>query len=163
VLEPHVVTRLGYPLAQGVADTRARCDVDGVPYHRLLPWTPPRGPLREIDKSARLAGKLVERLRPAVLHAASNHLNAGVALKLRERYGLPVVYEVRGFLEDSWLSRDPARSENDEFYKLTRQVETERMRAADVVVTLGEAMREEIEGRGWTVRDVAGGFQLVPK
>jgi glycosyltransferase involved in cell wall biosynthesis len=147
-LDPHVVTRLGHPLAQGVADARPECSVDGVPYHRLLPWLPPRGPVQEIRKAADLAGRLVEELRPAVLHAASNHLNAAVALELRERYGLPVAYEVRGFLEDSWLSRDPARSQSDEFYRLTRELETARMRAADLVVTLGEAMRAEIEGRG---------------
>lgn len=151
-LDPHVVTRLGHPLAQGSADARPECAVDGIPYHRLLPWAPPRGPVQEIRKAADLAGRLVERLRPAVLHAASNHLNAAVALELRGRYGVPVAYEVRGFLEDSWLSRDPARTESDEFYRLTREVETSRMRAADLVVTLGEAMREEIESRG--VRDV---------
>ncbi|GAA0338024.1 glycosyltransferase family 4 protein [Actinoallomurus spadix] len=147
-LDPHVVTRLGYPLTQGLRDARPRCEVDGIPYHRLLPWTPPKGPVREVRKAADLAGRLVEELRPSVLHAASNHLNAAVALELRRRYGLPVVYEVRGFLEDSWLSRDPARSTEDEFYRLTRELETARMRDADLVVTLGEAMRAEILGRG---------------
>ncbi|MCO5969222.1 glycosyltransferase family 4 protein [Actinoallomurus soli] len=147
-LDPHVVTRLGHPLAQGVRDTRPRVEVDGIPYHRLLPWTPPKGPVREVRKAADLAGRLVEELRPSVLHAASNHLNAAVALELRRRYGLPVVYEVRGFLEDSWLSRDPARSTSDDFYRLTRELETARMRDADLVVTLGEAMRAEIQGRG---------------
>src|SRR3954471_4964825 len=151
-LDPHVVTRLGHPLAQGISDARPEVTVDGIPYHRLLPWVPPRGPVQEIRKAADLAGPLVERLRPSVLHAASNHLNAAVALELRDRYGVPVAYEVRGFLEDSWLSRDPARTERDEFYRLTRAVETARMRSADLVVTLGEAMREEIESRG--VRDV---------
>jgi glycosyltransferase involved in cell wall biosynthesis len=146
-LRPHVVTRLGYPLTQGVADARAVCHVDEIPYHRLLPWLPARD---ETRKAAGLAGRLVEELRPSVLHAASNHRNAAVALELRERYGLPVVYEVRGFLEDSWLSRNPARTEGDEFYRLTRELETARMRAADLVVTLGEAMRAEIESRGVT-------------
>ncbi len=147
-LEPHVVTRLGHPVAQGVRDARPRCTVDGIAYHRLLPWRPPADAVAEIRQAARLAGRLVEELRPSVLHAASNHLNAAVALELRERYGLPVAYEVRGFLEDSWLSRDPARTTSDEFYRLTRELETSRMRAADLVVTLGEAMREEIESRG---------------
>ena len=76
-----------------------------MPYHRLLPYRlPPRadaaagaGP----DLAARLAG----RLRPAVLHAASNHLNGQLALALREDFGLPVIYEARGFWEETWLSR----------------------------------------------------------
>ncbi|GAA2424400.1 hypothetical protein GCM10010191_40890 [Actinomadura vinacea] len=145
---PEVVTRLGYPLSQGLGDTRARVEVDGVPYHRLLPWLPARDPRRDIAKSADLAGRLVETVRPRVLHAVSNHLNAAVALELGRRHGLPVVYEVRGFLEDSWLSRDPAHSESDDFYRLTRELETRRMAEADAVVTLGEAMRAEIAGRG---------------
>ncbi|MFF5258664.1 glycosyltransferase family 4 protein [Actinomadura viridis] len=146
--DPHVVTRLGYPLSQGLGDTRARVEVDGVPYHRLLPWLPARDPLRDVARSAALAGPLVEAVRPRVLHAVSNHLNAAVALELGRRHGLPVVYEVRGFLEDSWLSRDPAHREDDDFYRLTRELETRRMTEADRVVTLGEAMRAEIAGRG---------------
>ncbi|MFI0367183.1 glycosyltransferase family 4 protein [Actinomadura sp. 1N219] len=146
--DTHVVTRLGYPLSQGVGDARARVDVDGVPYHRLLPWLPPADPLRAVGKGADLAGRLVEELRPAVLHAVSNHLNAAVALEAGRRHGLPVVYEVRGFLEDSWLSRDPSHSESDDFYRLTRELETRRMSEADAVVTLGEAMRAEIASRG---------------
>jgi glycosyltransferase involved in cell wall biosynthesis len=58
------------------------------------------------------------------------------------------VYEVRGFLEDSWLSRDPGHTPEHDFYRLTRELETRCMREADRVVTLGEAMREEIAGRG---------------
>ncbi|WP_168220888.1 glycosyltransferase family 4 protein [Actinomadura sp. WMMA1423] len=147
-LDPHIVTRLGYPLSQGAGAARARVDVDGVAYHRLLSWLPQADPLDAVAKSADLAGRLVRELRPSVLHAVSNHLNAAVALELGRRHGLPVVYEVRGFLEDSWLSRDPAHSEDDEFYRLTRELETRRMAEADAVVTLGEAMRAEIASRG---------------
>ncbi|MEW2358531.1 glycosyltransferase family 4 protein [Spirillospora sp. NPDC029432] len=146
--DTHVVTRLGYPLNQGLGDARAAVEVDGVPYHRLLPWLPAADPRRDVGKSADLAGRLVERVRPRVLHAVSNHLNAAVALELGRRHGLPVVYEVRGFLEDSWLSRDPSHRESDDFYRLTRELETRRMAEADAVVTLGEAMRAEIAGRG---------------
>jgi glycosyltransferase involved in cell wall biosynthesis len=146
--DPHIVTRLGYPLSQGIGDARARVAVDGVPYHRLLPWFPQTDPRDTVAKSADLAGRLVEELRPSVLHAVSNHLNAAVALELGRRHGVPVVYEVRGFLEDSWLSRDPAHGEDDEFYRLTRELETRRMAEADAVVTLGEAMRAEIASRG---------------
>lgn len=146
--DTHVVTRLGYPLSQGVGDTRPRVDVDGVPYHRLLPWLPPGDPVQAVEKAADLAEPIVGEVRPAVLHAVSNHLNAAVALELGRRHGLPVVYEVRGFLEDSWLSRDPSRSEDDPFYRLTRELETRRMNEADLVVTLGETMRAEIASRG---------------
>lgn len=147
-LDPHIVTRIGYPLSQGIPDVRPVYTLDGIPYHRLIPWLPGADLAAEVRKNVDLAGALVERLRPAVLHAASNHLNAMVALGLRERYGVPVVYEVRGFLEDSWLSRDPAHTPEAPFYRRTRELETRCMAAADLVVTLGTAMRDEIAARG---------------
>jgi glycosyltransferase involved in cell wall biosynthesis len=143
-LDPHVVTRLGYPLTQGIADPRPRVEVDGIPYHRLLPWLPSA----RLEPAVRAAGKLVAEVRPGVLHAVSNHHNAAVALEVGRRSGLPVVYEVRGFLEDSWLSRSPANTPDQDFYRLTRELETRRMAEAGAVVTLGAAMREEIASRG---------------
>ncbi len=112
-LDPHVVTKAGFPVAQGHLDGRHVAEVDGVPYHRLLPYRlPPRADAAAalgLDLAARLTGKL----RPAVLHAASNHLNGQLALALREDFGLPVIYEARGFWEETWLSRhgvDPGRA-----------------------------------------------------
>ena len=41
-LDPHVATRAGYPVTQGRIDGRRLVELDGVPYHRLLPWRMPR-------------------------------------------------------------------------------------------------------------------------
>ena len=156
-LDPHVATPCGYPVTQGSIYGRRLVVLDGVPYHRLLPWRMPAGcsagPSPSAGPGARgleLAAGLTRRLRPSVLHAASNHANARLALALRERYGLPVVYEVRGFWEDTWLSRYPDAAEraSSELYQRNRDLETRCMLAADLVVTLGEAMREEIAARG---------------
>ncbi|GAB2756590.1 glycosyltransferase [Streptomyces bullii] len=147
-LDPHVVTRLGFPVAQGVLDARPLQTVGGVPQHRLLPLLMPYGQSAVLARNAELAGRLVERLRPGVLHAATDHCNGRVALALREAYGLPVVYEVRGFLEDTWLTQAPGRSRDDEIYRARRELETYCMREADLVLTLGAAMKAEIVARG---------------
>ncbi len=149
-LDPHVATRSGYPVTQGVLDGRRLVVLDGVPYHRLLPWLMPARPDAAADLDRKLAAALTRQIRPAVLHAASNFANARLALALREQYGLPVVYEVRGFWEDTWLSRHPdaAQRAGSELYQRSRDLETACMLAADLVVTLGEAMREEIVTRG---------------
>src|SRR6266567_7776537 len=146
-LDPYVATRCGYPVTQGRIDGRRLVVLDGVSYHRLLPWRMPSGPG---ERGLELAAGLTRRLRPSVLHAASNYANARLALALRERYGLPVVYEVRGFWEDTWLSRYPDAAERakSELYQRNRELETQCMLAADLVVTLGEAMRDEIVARG---------------
>jgi len=149
-LDPHVVTRCGYPLTQGQIDGRHLVVLDGVPYHRLLPWLMPGRADAAAARGLTLAAALTGQIRPGVLHAASNFANARLALALRERYGLPVVYEVRGFWEDTWLSRHPdaGKLAGSELYLRNRDLETRCMLAADLVVTLGEAMREEIAARG---------------
>jgi glycosyltransferase involved in cell wall biosynthesis len=160
-LDPYVATRCGYPVTQGRLDGRRLVVLDGVPYHRLLPWLMPGRPdPKTADLGLELAAGLTSRIRPAVLHAASNFANARLALALRERYGLPVVYEVRGFWEDTWLSRHPdaERLASSELYQQNRDLETRCMLAADLVVTLGEAMREEIVARGVG----AGKILIVP-
>ena len=109
-LDPHVATRCGYPVTQGSLDGRRLVVLDGVPYHRLLPWRMPGHGDADPELASRASSSRPgwrDRIRPAVLHAASNFANARLALALRERYGLPVVYEVRGFWEDTWLSRYP--------------------------------------------------------
>jgi glycosyltransferase involved in cell wall biosynthesis len=149
-LDPHVVTRIGFPVTAGAIDGRATVDVDTVPYHRLLPWVMP-GRVDDLYRThLRHAGRLTARLRPAVLHAASNYANAVIALALRDATGLPVVYEVRGFWEDTWLSRHVGTRDLklSDRYLRTRALETRCMADADLVVTLGEAMREEIIERG---------------
>ena len=149
-MDPHVSTRLGFPVTAGAIDGRALVTVDGVPYHRLLPWLMPGRLDRLYEVHLRRAAGLAARLRPAVLHAASNYANAVIALALRDLTGLPVIYEVRGFWEDTWLSRHAASDglrESDRYVR-TRALETHCMTSADLVVTLGEAMREEIVARG---------------
>jgi glycosyltransferase involved in cell wall biosynthesis len=149
-LDPHVVTRCGFPVTQGTLDSRRLVTLDDIPYHRLLPWRLPSRADRAAALGLELAARLTEQIKPSVLHAASNYVNAVVALGLGGRYGLPVVYEVRGFWEDTWLSRHPNGTDlaNSELYRRNRDLETRCMQAADLVVTLGEAMREEIVARG---------------
>jgi glycosyltransferase involved in cell wall biosynthesis len=149
-MDPHVSTRIGFPVTAGAIDGRATVTVDGVPYHRLLPWVMPGRTDRLYATHLRHAARLTGRLRPAVLHAASNYANAVIALALRDATGLPVVYEVRGFWEDTWLSRHAGTADltASDRYVRTRALETHCMTESNLVVTLGEAMRDEITARG---------------
>jgi glycosyltransferase involved in cell wall biosynthesis len=150
-LDPHFATRAGFPLNEGVLGVPAQESIDGVPYHRLEPGLDPAfGPDRVAEASALAGAELVERLRPSVLHPASNYLNAKVALALRERFGIPVVYEVRGFLEETWASRRPGDDERAaaDRYTGAKAAETAAMLAADAVVTLSQTMKADIVARG---------------
>lgn len=148
-LDPHVVTALGFPGASG-ADVQLREDVfEGVPHHRLMPGT--RGPVglaQRLTLSARRLSELVGRLRPAVLHAASDYRNALVALAVGRAHRVPVVYEVRGFWEETWRAGLGRDGQGAQRYQLLRERERACATDADRVVTLAEVMRGELARRG---------------
>ncbi|MFI7438608.1 glycosyltransferase family 4 protein [Nonomuraea indica] len=149
-LDPHVVTSWGWPLFQGFADVTPYEEIDGIPYHRLLPEGLGEMPFEmrgRMVKGADAVTELVAELRPQVLHAATDHRNGSVAHAVRDRTGTPYVYEVRGFLEETWASRDPVRV-GSERHVLQREREAFLMREADAVVTLAETMAAEIVERG---------------
>lgn len=154
-LEVHVVTRLGFPVTKGRLGAARTVVLDGVTYHRLVAPLPLR-PDTGLDRDTAATLAVVDAVRPDVLHAHTNHLNGQVALRVRERTGLPVVYEVRGFIEETRRSdaRTPvpgvphAPDGRGETYRLTRDAETWCMRHADAVVTISRAMAADIVGRG---------------
>lgn len=157
------VTRPGFPYdldpGSKVSETADLVEVvDGVKYHRLawprrscLPAKPTEymedGSLAYLRQSAKRLAEAIARHRPACVVAASNMSTALPACLAAHGSGLPFVYEVRGFWEITRASRDPD-------YLLTptgrqeRYLEMATARAADAVVTLTSAMREELVSRG---------------
>jgi glycosyltransferase involved in cell wall biosynthesis/tetratricopeptide (TPR) repeat protein len=152
-LDPVVVTRLGFPRIDGVQRFDRVEDVEGVPHHRLvLPglsdyWRLPKDVY--LNRYAAEAAKVVQEVRPAVLQAASSYFNGLVGLALKSHFGLPLVYEVRGFQEDSWASRQMADdATSTAYYEGFARADAQCMRDADRVVTLAEVMADEITRRG---------------
>ena len=91
-MAPHVVTQPGFAWSEG-AEPEVRT---GIPHHRLPPW-PARASLDErLSWYLEAAAPVVEQVRPAVLHAASDYVNALVALELGRRYGLPCDLDAYG-------------------------------------------------------------------
>jgi glycosyltransferase involved in cell wall biosynthesis len=145
--EVWVVPRLGFPVDIGVIGAADRLTLDQVNYQRLLPWrgvTSSAGP--RLDQSISALEGLVTKLRPDLLHAHSKHENAQRSLAVGRRVGLPVLYEVRGFLEETWRSR--GGNPDTDRYRMFKDAETWCMEQADLVVTLSETMRAEILRRG---------------
>lgn len=148
-LDPQMVTRAGFPRNEGIVGAPPREVVDGVTYHRLLPDLDPA--IRGADIApwtARAAVALIEELRPALIQPTTNYANARVAIALGQKFSLPVVYEVRGFLEETWLSKVGTASSDADRYQAARAAETDCMRRVDAIVTLSESMRTDILERG---------------
>lgn len=141
-----VATRLGFPITAGALRAANRVMLDGVMYRRQLPW---RLPLGAADAASAEATALVDVARESgagILHAHSHHVNGTIALAARDVTSLPVVYEVRGMLEETWIAR--GGSESSEFVRLSRAAETRVMTSADAVVTLSQGMRDTLVARG---------------
>jgi len=148
-LEPHVVTRLGFPWDDGNAAAALLDELDGVQYHRLRASGGTPGHLGErLSETVRLVAELIRSVRPSVLHAASDYRNALVALTLGRAFGLPVVYEVRGFWEETRLAAQGPGADERECYLWHRERELDCMRNADRVVTLAQTMRRHLIERG---------------
>ncbi len=143
------VTPPGYPVAQGRLGASAVATLDGIRYLRSLPprvATEPGAPDRALVAHVEAVVEAAVELGAEVLHAHSNHVNAQAAIVAGRRLGIPVVYEVRGLLEETWRSRggDPT----SEFYRWTRATETRCLELCSAVVTLSRPLRDEIVGRG---------------
>jgi glycosyltransferase involved in cell wall biosynthesis len=155
-LHPEVVTNLGFPRLLGGASPSpipAVELVDGIPHHRL-----DLGPNRPLDRpfdvileeQAWLTAAIARRIRPEIIHAGSGHRGYETALvgaALRSHIARPLVYEVRSFFESTW-SADARWNERGEQYHRRHAAETAAMRRADHVVTIAEAMRDDIIERG---------------
>jgi glycosyltransferase involved in cell wall biosynthesis len=152
-LEPVVATALGFPRRDGVESIPPVEMVEGIRHHRLD--LGPNYPLdlpfdTHVGDFAWLAAEVARAERPAVVHAASGfrgYDTALVALAIRERLGIPFVYEVRSFHEAAW-SAEPELAARSEQFSRRFGAETRCMRAADAIVTIAEAMRDEIVDRG---------------
>jgi len=134
--------------------------LDEVTYH--LPEGPARGSVtwdEWLQINAMELFDLVERIRPSLLHCHSDFINQLIAKPVAEAFNIPLVYESRGFWEESWLSRvetQVGRSLDREYehyglpeaYTLRREREDQARRSSDHVTTLAEVMKQHIVDRG---------------
>ncbi|MEX2505192.1 MAG: glycosyltransferase [Egicoccus sp.] len=161
-VDPVMVTKLGFPWRQGHGEAPSRDVVDGIPYvHVPDPGGDTVfGTAERVERSVARTGPVIAGLHPAVLHPTTPYDNAQVCLALGRTLDVPVVYEVRGFLEETWLSRHagvPGLEDVDR-YRLMRDTEGWCAAQADHVVTLGEAMKADLVSRGVD----AGTITVVP-
>lgn len=147
-IDVSVALRPGYPADRGVTDFAESHSVDGVTYLTLPGPHLRRTGLDDYTEAAATAiASAASRLRPELIHAASNHVNALPALLAARRLGLPFVYEVRGQWELTAATRNPGW-ESTERYELERDLETLVARNADQVLALTEHLARDLDSRG---------------
>jgi len=146
--DAQVVTRLGFPVFHGDIAAENCHIVDTVPYHRLLP-----GYLPASDRFEQAYGQhlthLAQRLRPHVIHGASDAMNGRTALAVGRALHIPVAYEARTFFEHTWAAgHGGQQAEETDMFRWLWAQHTQILRSVDVVTTLGESMRDHIVQRG---------------
>ena len=131
--------------------------IDGVTYHRtaLPAGTVARQAMRSslgrrllfmraLQASVR---RLVQERGFDLVHAHSPVLCGSPALRAASSLGTPLVYEVRGFWEDGFISKWSG-GEKSWQYRLSRHMETGVLKRADAALAISQAMVEEIASRG---------------
>lgn len=142
------VTRLGYPVQVGKFLAQASDVVDGVRYRRILPSRLAQTMDARLQQQAEELLQLALEFRPSVLHTTTHFVNGLVVRAVAQALGIPWVYEVRGQLADTWAATRGPEALDSEKYALFQARETEVMRDADLVVTLGQAMKANIVAAG---------------
>ncbi len=146
--ETLAVTRLGYPVQIGALTARKQDIVDGVRYERMLPGRMAATMDGRLQQQASELLTLAKDFRPSVLHTTTHFVNGLVAREVASALDIPWVYEVRGQLADTWASSRDEAARLSERYELFTAREADVMRAADLVVTLGESMKRNIAAIG---------------
>ncbi|MGG5171555.1 glycosyltransferase family 4 protein [Pseudarthrobacter sp. J1738] len=142
------VTRLGYPVQVGKVLASGADSVDGIDYVRINPGRLKEGMAARLQQQAELVADEAVRRGASVLHTTTHFTNALVTAAAADALGIPWVYEVRGQLADTWASTRGPEAIRSERFRLFREREADVMKRADLVVTLGEAMRANIVDAG---------------
>ncbi len=137
----------------GVRHTASGPDVevvDGLTFHRTrgtVGGPPLLREWKEVGALAASADALVREWKPDLLHAHSPVLNALAAMRVAQRHGLPLLYEIRAFWEDAAVGNGTS-VEGSPRYWLTRQLESHAVRAADGVAVICEGLKQDLLARG---------------
>jgi len=150
-IEPAVSTRPGFPRDQGLNRYSPVDLLEGVPYQRLEVEGEAdynKHPLDLYLKNyAQCLYELALKEKPGLIHAVSNFKNGIAGRCVASALGLPFVYELRGLWEDSLVAKGVIGTDSEQ-YSNFRDVETACLNRADSVVTISEALKDEIVSRG---------------
>lgn len=101
-----------------------------------------------IESATNIIEAIAKNNKAAVLHAASNYINALPVLLAARKLGIPFVYEVRGLWEitnDSKVSFDWTKSE---VYEFDSKYEALIVSHADKVIPITHGLKDELVDRG---------------
>ena len=97
--------------------------------------------------------EVVELEKPDILHAHSPVLDLLPTLKVGQRYGIPVTYEIRAFWEDADVGNGTGR-EGSLRYRATRYLETRGLEQVDAIFTICQGLKNDLMTRGFPAEKI---------
>lgn len=125
---------------------RAELAVSGIEWHWLRYHKRPSIPATAFDVAAgvRFASRLIRHKRIEMVHARS-HIPALIALRLKQRLGVKMIFDVRGLMAEEYIDAGHW-SANGPAARLTKKMEARALNATDGVVTLTDVLWSEMSG-----------------
>ena len=142
------VTAAGFPQGSRRLDRPALRKLDNLDVWRIGGTGTDLSPDGLGAATAAGLARVVDESGSEIVVSTTPHLIAATALAVARSRKKKMIYEVRGFLEETWVSRAGDGADKSELYLRWRDAESRTMREADAVVTLSDGMREEIIARG---------------
>lgn len=150
--KPVVVTKLGWTPEKNQESDILEKEINGVKHYHIIDQDTNlelnKSPLTDyFNKYAEYFSKIIELVRPSIVHAASNFQNALAPLLVAKKYNIPTIYEVRGMWHYTQSSKIKG-FENSERYKLQESLEIKCCEIADKVVCISESLKGDLLNKG---------------
>ncbi|HSP63510.1 MAG TPA: glycosyltransferase [Pyrinomonadaceae bacterium] len=142
-------------------ELRRQLGAQGINWHALRYHQKPSLPatVYDVRHGLRYAKRLVRRDQIEMVHARS-HIAAAIALRLRKRFGLKMIFDLRGLMADEYVDANHWRRGGIR-YRITKRMERRALAGADGIVTLTERVWPEI--KSWdALRDRDVPHEVVP-
>jgi len=155
---PHAFTPQGIAQCSELQRELAQSEID---WHWLRYHQTPSLPATSYDVWAgtKYASRLVRSKKIEMVHARS-HIPATVALRLKRRFGVKMIFDVRGLMAEEYADAGHWRKDSVA-YRLTKSMEGRALAAADGVVTLTEKIWPVI--KQWdSLRDHEVAHEVIP-
>ena len=141
------VTRLGYPVVIGNFPLQSSIVIDGVEYRQLLPSNFPRKKDDQTDLAVNMLVNEAQSFNAQVLHTTTDYKNAIIVSRAAKILGIPWVYETRGELHKTWLSKRNAdiriQAAQSEYFIAARNKELEAMKKSGALIHLSDVSKQD--------------------
>jgi len=124
--------------AERAENLKRRLAENRIEWHRLRYHKYPSLPATGFDviHGVRKAEQLVRRNQIELVHARS-HIPAMIALRMKQQFGVKMIFDLRGLMADEYVDAEHWRKDSVA-YRITKSLERKALSAADGIVTLTE-------------------------